>query len=286
MKELARKVAVITGAGSGIGAALAEACAAEGMRVVAADVDAAGLAALVGRIEAAGGTAISQPTDVRDRAALETLADRAWDAYGGCHLLCNNAGVMVNKPLLELEEADWRWLLDVNLMGVVHGIGVFVPRMQAQGGEAHVVNTASMAGLQAFAALGLGAYSATKFAVVAVSEILSQELEGTPIGVSVLCPGAVVTRIHESERVRPGEFAEAAPSSLATDANPEAVPGAQTPEEVARVVLSGVRAGRLHLITHPEMKAAVEGRHAAIAGAFDAAASQGGARPDRTGGTP
>ncbi len=273
MKELDGKVAVITGAGSGIGAALAAACAVEGMRVVAADVDAAGLETVVAGIASAGGEAVSQHTDVRSRDALEVLAERAWGTFGGCHLLCNNAGVMVNKPLLELEEADWRWILDVNLMGVVHGIGAFVPRMKAQGGEAHVVNTASMAGLSAFAAMGLGAYTASKFAVVSLSEVLAQELAETDIGVSVLCPGAVVTRIHESDRVRPTDLEDAAPSSLSADANPESVPGAQTAEETAQVVLRGVRENRLHLITHPEMKGVVEMRHRAILEAFDSAAA-------------
>ena len=274
MKDLDGKVAVITGAGSGIGASLALACAAEGMKVVVADVDEAGAAATVAAVEAAGSEAVAARVDVRTREALDALADRTWDAFGGCHLLCNNAGVMVNKPLLELEESDWRWILDVNLMGIVHGLGAFVPRMRAQGGEAHVVNTASMAGLAAFAAMGLGAYTASKFAAVSVSEILAQELEGTGIGVSVLCPGAVATRIHESDRIRPADLPGSAPPSLADEANPDHVAGVQTPDQIAQTVLRGVRENRLYLITHPEMKPAVEGRFAAITNAFDTAAAE------------
>jgi NAD(P)-dependent dehydrogenase (short-subunit alcohol dehydrogenase family) len=273
VKELSGKVAVITGAGSGIGASLSTACAAEGMHVVAADVDEAGAAQTVNAIEGQGGKAVAAAVDVRKRESLDALAETTWQAFGGCHLLCNNAGVMVNKPLLELEESDWRWILDVNLMGIVHGLGAFVPRMKEQGGEAHVVNTASMAGLAAFAAMGLGAYTASKFAAVSVSEILSQELEGTDIGVSVLCPGAVVTRIHESARIRPSEMAGTTPSILAGEANPEHVAGAQSPDQIAQTVLRGVRENRLYLITHPEMKPAVEGRFAAISEAFDSAES-------------
>ena len=277
MRDLSGKVAVVTGAGSGIGAALANACGAAGMKVVAADVDDAGVGEVVAGVKKAGGEAIGRHVDVRSRSALDTLADETWSAFGGCHLLCNNAGVMVNKPLLELEESDWRWILDVNLMGVVHGVGAFVPRMRDQGGEAHVVNTASMAGLVAFAAMGLGAYSASKFGVVAVSEILAQELEGSEIGVSVLCPGAVVTRIHESERIRPADVPGSAPPLLAGEANPEHVAGVQTPEQIAATVLRGVRENRFYLITHPEMKPAVEGRFGAIASAFDEAGGPDGA---------
>ena len=127
-----------------------------------------------------------------------------------------------------------------------------------------MVNTASMAGLVAFAAMGLGAYSASKFAVVAVSEILAQELAGTGIGVSVLCPGAVVTRIHESERIRPADVPATAAPTLQGDANPEHVAGVQSPDQIAATVLRGVRENRLHLITHPEMKPAVAGRFDAI----------------------
>ncbi len=274
MKELSGKVAVITGAGSGIGASLSAACAAEGMRVVAADVDEAGAAQTVSGIEGAGGKAVAAAVDVRKRASLDALADTAWQTFGGCHLLCNNAGVMVNKPLLELEESDWRWILDVNLMGIVHGLGAFVPRMKAQGAEGHVVNTASMAGLAAFAAMGLGAYTASKFAAVSVSEILAQELEGSGIGVSVLCPGAVMTRIHESDRVRPMDLPGTTPSILASEANPEHVAGVQSPDQIAQTVLRGVRENRLYLITHPEMKPAVESRFAAISRAFDTAAAE------------
>ena len=276
MKELRDRVAVVTGAGSGIGAALVAACAAEGMRVVAADVEAGAVAEVAQAVRADGADVEVATTDVRDAGALEALAARTWDRFGGCHLLCNNAGVMVNRPVAELAPEDWRWITDVNLGGVANGLGAFLPRMIAQGGEAHVLNTASVAGLAAFGAMGLGAYAATKFAVVGLSEHLRGELElaGIPIGVTVLCPGAVPTRIAESERNRPAELATGLPLKAegADPTSPEL--GAVAPERVAAIALDAVRNNEAYAITHPDMRALVETRATALLGAFDAAAAR------------
>jgi NAD(P)-dependent dehydrogenase (short-subunit alcohol dehydrogenase family) len=272
MEKLRGRVAVVTGAGGGIGAALARACGGQGMRVIAADVDEEGAAETAEAIRSGGGEALFARVDVRQRAELDALAERSFEAFGACHLLVNNAGVMVNRPVAEMEQKDWEWLLSVNLWGVIHGIGAFLPRMRAQGGEGHIVNTASMAGLLAFGGMGLGAYTTSKFAVVGLSEFLAGELEGSGIGVSVVCPGAVRTRIAESERNRPEDLATGLPVHVA-EADPAHL-NPQTPEQVADTILSGVRMGQLHIITHPEMKPLVELRHQKISAAFDAAAER------------
>jgi NAD(P)-dependent dehydrogenase (short-subunit alcohol dehydrogenase family) len=272
MEKLRGRVAVVTGAGGGIGAALARACGGQGMRVIAADVDEEGAAETAEAIRSGGGEALFARVDVRQRAELDALAERSFEAFGACHLLVNNAGVMVNRPVAEMEQKDWEWLLSVNLWGVIHGIGAFLPRMRAQGGEGHIVNTASMAGLLAFGGMGLGAYTTSKFAVVGLSEFLAGELEGSGIGVSVVCPGAVRTRIAESERNRPEDLATGLPVHVA-EADPAHL-NPQTPEQVADTILSGVRMGQLHIITHPEMKPLVELRHQKISEAFDAAAER------------
>lgn len=272
------KVAVVTGAGGGLGAALARACAAEGMKVALADVDEAGLAETAAALTEAGAEALTVPTDVRHASPLAALAERCFEAFGACHLLCNNAGVMVNKPILELGDEDWRWLIDVNVMGVVNGVRAFAPRMLAQDETAHIVNTSSMAGLGVIGEMGLAAYTASKHAVTAFTETLALELAGTKLGVSVLCPGGIVTNIHQSERVRPEAYARqgGAPQTSQVEdinADPALTEGVLSPEEAAACVLKGVREGALYILTHPELKALVDARHTAIASAFDAAAS-------------
>lgn len=279
MKNLAGRVAVVTGAGSGIGAALARACGQEGMKVVVADVEGDKAESLANTMRDVGMEAVAQAVDVRYRKDVEALADRGFTEFGGCHLLCNNAGVMVNRPLIETEERDWQWILSVNLWGVIHAIEAFLPRMKAQRVECHVVNTSSIAGVVNFGAMGLGAYSTTKAAVVMLSEFLRAELEvaGIPIGVSVVCPGAVATRIAESERNRPGDLDTGQPrTAVGADPNSDQVPGTQTPDEVAQSILRGVRENEPWILTHPEMKAPVETRVRALLAAFDESATRRG----------
>jgi NAD(P)-dependent dehydrogenase (short-subunit alcohol dehydrogenase family) len=221
MQELRGRVAVVTGSGSGIGEGIAREAARAGMRVIAADIELSAVERVAKEIIEQGGEAIGVHCDVTRRADLDALADAAWSRFGGCHLLCNNAGVLVRGPLQSMSDADWRWVLEVNLFGVVNGIQAFVPRLIAQRERAHVVNTASVAGLCILPEHGV--YGASKFAVVALSESLRADLAPHGIGVSVLCPGGVVTRIQESDRNRPDGIRAAPREAL-------------TPEQIAAQV--------------------------------------------------
>jgi NAD(P)-dependent dehydrogenase (short-subunit alcohol dehydrogenase family) len=260
MKEFAGKVAVVTGAASGIGLALAKRFVAAQMKVVLADVEAAPLAAAAEALAASGAAVRAVCTDVRDGAQVAALADAAETAFGAVHVLCNNAGVGGGVGALwAVSEADWKWTLDVNLWGVIHGVRAFVPRMIAHGGDAHVVNTASMAGLMATPSLG--PYTVAKFGVVALSEVLAKDLDlaGARVKVSVLCPGFVKTNIGSSDRNRP-------PGVPRGDAPGEgrmaAVIGAMVeqgipPETVAEQVVAAIRDERFYILTHPDTKPAV-----------------------------
>src|SRR5580700_2117700 len=202
MEDLIGKVAVITGGASGIGRAVAERAAAEGMKIVVGDVEEGPLKEAEDELSGRGAEVVGVLTDVSDAASVRNLREKALDRFGTVHLVLNNAGVGLGAPIWEVSEEDWRWILGVNLLGVVHGITTFVPLLIEQG-EGHVVNTASIAGLAT--APFLGPYNATKQAVVAISETLFKDLQAleAPIGVSVLCPGFVQTRIAESDRNRP-----------------------------------------------------------------------------------
>jgi NAD(P)-dependent dehydrogenase (short-subunit alcohol dehydrogenase family) len=275
---------VVTGAGSGIGAALARRCAAEGMRVLLADVERAAVFAAAEGLRRGGASAEAAELDVRDPAALVRLADLAFDRCGGCHLLVNNAGVVTYREIADLELADWRWVLSVNLDGVFHGLHAFLPRMRAQGAPAHVVNVASIAGLVPLEGVGIGAYAASKYAVVAISEVLRTELAPHGIGVSVVCPGGVATRINEAERNRPAELRRSAPApapdlervAAASTARLERPEAFLDPDEVAEQVLAAVREDELYVITHPGWLSLVRERFAAIEAAFARAAARAG----------
>jgi NAD(P)-dependent dehydrogenase (short-subunit alcohol dehydrogenase family) len=207
MRELRGKVAVVTGAASGIGRAMAERFAREGMKLVLADVQEKPLAEARDAIARGGAEVIAVPTDVSKWEQVDALAKRAFEAYGAAHVVCNNAGVGTGGVTWEMSPADWEWVFGVNQWSVVHGIRAFVPRMIAQG-EGHIVNTASIAGL--LSAPGMGAYCATKHAVVAISECLHLDLavtgNGSKVHVSVVCPAWVKTSIADSERNRPASL--------------------------------------------------------------------------------
>jgi NAD(P)-dependent dehydrogenase (short-subunit alcohol dehydrogenase family) len=262
-------VAVVTGAASGIGAALARAFAAAGCSVVLADVDAVALDAVAATMEEEVLTVV---TDVSVAADVEHLAETAFNRFGAVHVLCNNAGVSTFNPVVAQSLDDWRWVLGVNLWGVIHGLQAFLPRMTAKGQPAHIVNTSSLAGL-ASGLPSLGPYNVSKVGVVALSETLRMELAmaGSPVGVSVLCPGSTPTRILESERNRPAELGRElrVPDG---DQMREAVrsgfdgPGARTVDEVAGDVLDGVRGGQFWIITSGEMRELVSSRFHEIDG--------------------
>jgi NAD(P)-dependent dehydrogenase (short-subunit alcohol dehydrogenase family) len=262
MKELKGKTAVVTGAGSGIGRELALACAREGMHVLLADIDEAGLGVTRESIAPLGVRVESLRCDVSRFRDVDALADRAWASFGAVHLLFNNAGVAVAGPAWAATLEDWQWTLGINLMGVVHGVRSFVPRMLAQGGECHVVNTASVAGLVDIP--GSAVYCVSKHGVVALSECLHHDLRvaGAAIGVSVLCPAYVNTGIGDSARHRPSELAATNPLAAPYE---EAVrkalqSGRLSAADVALATLEGVKAGRFYILTHDKIRPAIEAR--------------------------
>jgi NAD(P)-dependent dehydrogenase (short-subunit alcohol dehydrogenase family) len=262
-------VAVVTGAASGIGAALGRAFSAAGCSVVLADIDDEALHAVAATME---GDVLTIVTDVSVAADLEHLAEAAFDRFGAVHVLCNNAGVSTFNPVVAQSLDDWRWVLGVNLWGVIHGVQAFLPRMTSQGQPAHIVNTSSLAGLVS-GLPSLGPYNVSKVGVVALSETLRMELAlaGLPVGVSVLCPGSTPTRILESERNRPaklGRERRVPDGELIREAVRSGFdgPGARTPADVAGDVLEAVRGGRFWIITSGEMRELVSSRFHEIEG--------------------
>ena len=264
MKDFKDKVAVITGAASGIGRALADRCVQEGMKAVLADVEAEPLATAEASLKASGATVLAVQTDVSQVRDVEALAQKTMEAFGAVHVLCNNAGVGTEAAVWESTLAEWEWIVGVNLWGVVHGVRVFVPLMLAQDAECHIVNTASMAGL--ISGPGLGAYKVTKHGVVTLSETLHHELaeRGAKVKVSVLCPGIVNTRIMESARNRPGDLPPTGPRGPASEERWEAlrrlVPAGMPAAQVADAVFEALRKDRFYILTHPEGKEAVRTR--------------------------
>jgi NAD(P)-dependent dehydrogenase (short-subunit alcohol dehydrogenase family) len=258
MKEFKDKVALVTGAASGIGFALADRFASVGMKVVLADVEESALATAEETLKRKGAPVLSVRTDVSKASDVETLADKAYERFGAVHVLCNNAGVGMGGLSWEQSLADWEWVLGVNLWGVIHGIRTFVPRMRAQQSEGHIINTASVAGL--ISAPYMSVYQATKHAVVSITESLKMELEltGAKIGASVLCPGFVATRISDSERNRP-EGTEKVPQTPGEMASQEMiremarqqVAAGLKPAAIAEMVLEAVRDDRFYILTHP-----------------------------------
>jgi NAD(P)-dependent dehydrogenase (short-subunit alcohol dehydrogenase family) len=261
VEDLQGKVAVITGGASGIGRAVAQRAAAEGMKIVLGDIEEGPLEKVVDDLGTAGAEAIGVRTDVADRASVEALRDRALDRFGAVHLVHNNAGIGLGGPIWEVTEEDWRWILGVNLWGVIHGVATFTPLLIDQG-EGHIVNTASVAGL--IVAPFLGPYNATKQAVVAISETLFKDLQtlAAPVGVSVLCPGFVQTRIAESDRNRP-DWAPENDTMGAAEVQgvvQNLVDGGIAPATVADRVIDAVRTNTFYILTHPELDIAITTR--------------------------
>jgi NAD(P)-dependent dehydrogenase (short-subunit alcohol dehydrogenase family) len=268
MRDFKDKVAVVTGAASGIGLALAKRFASEGAKLVLVDIEQAALEQAVSQLPS-GTEVMTSMTDVSNAEQMDALAHATFERFGTLHVLCNNAGVGGgNGPIWELSTLDWQWVLGVNLWGVIHGVRVFGKRLVEQD-EGYIVNTASVAGLTSNARLG--PYNVSKHGVVTYSETLFAELKArkSAVGVSVLCPAFVATKIHESERNRPADLKNApkslSPERLAQvkqgrDLIASLVASGQAPDAIADKVLSAVRERKFYILTHPEMAPLIEQR--------------------------
>ena len=273
MRDFAGKTAFVTGGASGIGLALGRTFARAGMNVMLADIETQALQAAVKSLQAISPDVRGTVCDVADAESVERAAQAAFDAFGRVHVVCNNAGVAAGGGIDHISLDNWRWVIDVNLMGVLHGIKSFLPHIRAHGEGGHIVNTASMAGMQT--ELGFSPYGASKFAVVAMSEGLCHQLRPLGVGVSVLCPHFVRTGIGESGRNRPVRYG---PSQPLDPASPAAAMVAEIarlidaglePDAVAARVLDAIRDDELYIFTHPGMRADVEGRFDAILAVMD-----------------
>ena len=262
MQDVAGKVVFVTGGASGLGLAMAEAFAGAGAKIVITALDADALSVAEARFAGRNVPVLAIELDVTDRDAFAVAAQQAVDTFGAIHVLCNNAGVYRGGRLDAVTYEDWDWVMGVNVGGVVNGLQSVLPHIKAAG-EGHVVNTASMAGVVGIA--GLGVYNASKFAVVGMSEALRADLSDSDVGVSVLCPGMVRTRILESERNRPDAFvgssdaAEAAAQAQSEVMHMGMQAGIEA-DAVGQIVLDGVREDRFWLFTHPELKGAALAR--------------------------
>ncbi len=263
MKEFRGKVAVITGAASGIGRGIAERCVSEGMNVVLADIDEANLAQAESELKTEGGSVLSVRTDVSRRSDVELLAQKALDAFGQVHLLFNNAGVGAGGAPWEATWNDWEWVIGVNLWGVIHGVKVFTPLMLRQNTDCHIVNTSSTAGLVVGG--GSAPYAATKHAVVALSESLYLALQQRKslVKVSVLCPGLVRTNIADAERNRPAALRnEPVPLPPEMQAGLAAfkalIEASMPPLQVADAVFDGIKKEQFYILPDPEWIEAIQ----------------------------
>ena len=278
MRELAGKTAFVTGGANGIGLALGRAFAQAGMKVMLADIEVDALAAAVGGLSDFGPSVQGVTCDVADAASVEQAAKASYAAFGHVHVVCNNAGVAGGSGIDDISLDTWRWVLDVNLMGVLHGIRTFLPHIRAHGEGGHIVNTASMAGLQS--GLGFSPYATSKFAVVGMSEGLAMQLKPLGIGVTVLCPGFVRTGISGSGRTRPARYGPARAPDPASAAGRLAAESARLqaagldPAAVAAQTLAAIREDELYVFTHPEMHGEVKERFAALVAAMDRAAAR------------
>ncbi len=266
LPHLAGKVAVVTGGASGIGRSIAQRLVREGMQVIIADVERAPLASTAEQI---GAAAIH--TDVTSPSAMQELAAQVQRRFGGVQLFCSNAGVASTARVLDMSRSDWQWLLDVNLYGLVHGIQAFVPLLAENADGGHLAITASMAGFHVTAELG--GYSVSKFAVMALAETLALELQAqnSKVGVTILCPGPVSTRLGASQRNRP--LTPGGGALVDRDLQAEGdVARWLDPDEVAETLVRAIRRGELYAITHAEWAPIVQERHDRIMAAFEAAA--------------
>ena len=263
--DIAGKVAVVTGGASGIGRGIARALAARGADVVVADVDAARAEEVAAELERAGVRSLGIACDVTERASIEELAERAWSALGRVDILCNNAGVGTMAAVVDTPVGDAEWVFAVNVWGVIHGCQVFVPRFVAAGRPAHVLNTGSEHSV-GIPFPGMGIYTATKHAVLALSDVLRREVEAHGIGVSILCPGVVRTDIWNAGRSRQPRFGgpQQSPPEFATF-----MESGMDPDEVGRIAVAGIARGDFFIMSHPEVRAVAEARCRDVLAAFE-----------------
>jgi NAD(P)-dependent dehydrogenase (short-subunit alcohol dehydrogenase family) len=280
MENLAGRTAFVTGGASGIGLALGRAFAEVGMNVMLADIEADALTLAVGSLDGIGPGVRGINCDVTDSTSMERAAAACEAAFGNIHVLCNNAGVAAGSGIDAISLETWRWVLDVNVFGVLHGIQAFLPRIRAHGEGGHIVTTASMAGLNS--GLGFSPYSASKFAVINMSEGLAKQLVPLGIGVTILCPGFVRTRIPESARNRQVRYgsviapAPASPEGQLTAHLAELNQAGLDPIDVAYQVLEAIREDQLYVFTHPDgtWQAEVKERSDTILASMEAAATR------------
>jgi NAD(P)-dependent dehydrogenase (short-subunit alcohol dehydrogenase family) len=267
MRDVRGKTAVVTGGGSGIGQGMCAVFARNGMSVVVADIEGDAADAVASEIVDAGGRATAVTVDVADRSSVDALAAAATDAFGAVHLLCNNAGVSHRRRGIHATHEDWVWMLGVNLWGVIHGIEAFLPAMLESGEEAHIVNTASMNGIvpSAFSAM----YSTSKYGVMGLTETMRNELDGTNVGISVLCPAGVVTRIGQSERNRPATLTAPTPPPAHVPSTRFDISPPLPPDVVGEMTLQGVRDDALYIFTDMKVRDLIDDHHDRMVAAFD-----------------
>jgi NAD(P)-dependent dehydrogenase (short-subunit alcohol dehydrogenase family) len=270
MKDFSGKVAFITGGSAGIGLALAEALGRQGMQVMIAGKNRGNLDSALEELKAKGITAEAVTCDVASRKDVQAAALATIAKFGKVHLVINNAGVAIGGGIGEVTEADWRWIIDVNIMGVVHGTEIFAPLIAQHGEGGHIVNVSSMAGL--FAGNVGEPYAATKYAVVGMSEGWRNQLAPKGIGVSVLCPGFVRTKIGDSRRNAPGGGSGMHADPERDQALRQAIAEGMDPATAAARTIECIKADELYIITHPERRDVVEARGKALLEAFDSAA--------------
>lgn len=283
MKDFEGKVAFVTGAASGIGLGIAKAFAASGMKVMMADIEEEPLARAVASIKETNGAAEGVICDVSDLAAVQAAAQKTIDTFGKVHVLVNNAGVGGGGETGNIPIEDWKWIVDVNLMGVVYGCETFVPLMKEHGEGGYIVSTASMAGQ--VGGPGMGPYNATKFAVVGYTESMNAELAPQGINAAVLCPGWVNTQIMDSRRNHPGDktggaFASDGEGLLLEEVMTQAVKTGMSPDTVGQWVLDSMAEDALYIFTHPNWKPAIEAKAAGLLAAMDASAASPTVRSD------
>jgi NAD(P)-dependent dehydrogenase (short-subunit alcohol dehydrogenase family) len=273
MRRLEGKTAFVTGGASGIGFAMAKAFLEADMQVMLADVEQGALDRALQALSGFGDRVHGIACDVADPQSVERAAQASFAAFGHVHVVCNNAGVAAGGGIDHISVDSWRWVVDVNLMGVVYGVRSFLPHIRAHGEGGHIVNTASMAGM--INGMGFSPYAATKFAVVAMSEGLALQLKPLGIGVSVLCPEYVRTRIGESGRNRPDRYGKVpaldpvSPAAAMVAEIARKLEAGLDPDEVARRVCAAIRNDELYIFTHPNMREGVDQRFAAIQAAMD-----------------